>query len=171
MAAPLSDEQRQQVIDLINAGHSRNQVAKRSGRGTSTVTRIAAELGHDWLAQSDARTQASLTRAHAASSAYSAEHRATSAARNQELIRQIQDRFFDDQERALTVGTGEGTSSVKKFSLAVDQRAMADAAKAIHTLQRTVLDIDRHDNRADQGASDVDDWLRHQMGESVQAAA
>ena len=50
---------------------------------------------------------------------------------------------------------------------APDARALADLAKAAHTLQRLVIDVDRHDNRADEGAAVVDEWLLSIVGEAA----
>lgn len=45
MPAPLTDEQRQAVLDLARVGHPRNEVARLSGTSPSTVTRICSAAG------------------------------------------------------------------------------------------------------------------------------
>src|SRR5260221_6135716 len=42
---PFSPDERRQVVKWIAAGHSRNQLVKRTGRGGATITRIAQAAG------------------------------------------------------------------------------------------------------------------------------
>jgi len=41
--------------------------------------------------------------------------------------------------------------------------------QSVRDLVRTVLDIDRHDNRHEDGLSAVDQWLRGIMGDEAAA--
>ncbi|MEK2478997.1 helix-turn-helix domain-containing protein [Streptomyces noursei] len=45
MAAPITDKDRNEVRRLHAAGQSRNQIARAIGRSSSTVSKIAADLG------------------------------------------------------------------------------------------------------------------------------
>ena len=42
---PLSDEQRQQILDLHAAGNTRNDIAREVGRSGSTVTKVVHDAG------------------------------------------------------------------------------------------------------------------------------
>lgn len=164
MSTPVTDDERARIVELMQAGHSRSQIATETGRGKSTITRIANEIGHDWLTTADARTQSTLARAHEARSAYTAEARAKAAERAQERMQEILDSFMD--ERTVMVPTRDG---IERVLAPPDAKAIRDLASAVHTLQRTVLDIDRHDNRAEDGLSAVDQWLRGLIGEETAA--
>jgi len=62
----ITDHDREQVRLLHAEGHSRNEIARRIGRGGRTVTRIAAELGLDFdRARTAAATEAKMIDAKA----------------------------------------------------------------------------------------------------------
>ena len=61
-------------------------------------------------------------------------------------------------------GDGFGGTTARKVDERPDHKALADITKAIHTLNRAILDVDRHDNRADEGGAAVDAWLRDIVG-------
>lgn len=45
MPAPIPEQQRENVLDLARAGHSRNEVARLSGISPASVTRICSAAG------------------------------------------------------------------------------------------------------------------------------
>lgn len=45
MPAPLTDQQRETVLDLARAGHTRNEVARLSGISPASVTRVCSAAG------------------------------------------------------------------------------------------------------------------------------
>lgn len=145
MPAALTDDERQQIIDLFDTGMSCNAIARQVGRSTNTVSRIAKDVGHAW-------GQANIVRAHEAARAFTAERRAVAAARAQERVDEILETFWDPREQVVVMhgGRGEG-SSTEVVRVAPDARAISDLAKAVNTLQRTVLDISKHDVKADEG--------------------
>lgn len=159
----LTDDERASMIELIRSGVGRREVARQTKRSTTTVTRVAAEIGWDWLAACDARTQSSLARAHEARTAYSAEERAVDAAGMQQRIKTILAGF--DDEREVTLATGKG---VRQVMAKPDWRAVESLSKAINTLQRTVLDIKRADDQGDGHAEAR--GLLERIVESLEAA-
>lgn len=142
---PVTDEEREQIIALIRSGLKRNEVARRSGRGVGTITRIGQSIGWDWLSQCDERTQSTLSRAHEARSAYSAERRAQIAAtfteRAERLLAEMEQEFV-----AFNFGGKDNSYAEHHFD-----RPPVDAQftmiRAAREAMRTVLDIDRHDQQ------------------------
>lgn len=159
MYNPLTDDERETIIGHINAGMTRNRIAEVIGRSPSTITRVAQSIGHDFLPGVDARTQSTLTRAHEARSAYCAERRAEIAANATMRVEELLATFMAQRP---TLVAGKGGAEIVEVS--PDARAIRDLASAVNTLTRTVLDIDRHDNRADGGMAAVDQWLRDIIG-------
>lgn len=165
MATPISDDERNHIIDLINQGLTRNQIAETSGRGQATITRIAASIGHNFLAAADQRTQTSLTRAHEARSAYSAERRALIAARLTVEAERLLDQLHEEH---LAFNFGGKDNTYEEHRLVeppVD--AKRQLVQAAREAMRTVLDIDRHDNRQEEGLAAVDEWLRGMVTDVV----
>lgn len=151
----LSDEERARIIELIGEGKSRNEIAKAVGRSKGSVTNVAASIGHSFVKAGQTR----LAAARETRSAYCAERRAAIGATTTEHIERVLREFFDKQP--VVSVTKDGTEVVE---VRPDARAMRDLASAVHTLTRTVLDIDRHDNRNDEGLAAVDAWLRDVAG-------
>lgn len=164
-ATPLTDDERDRIIELIRSGLSRRTIAKETGRSTTTITRVAAEIGHDWLSAADARTQSSLARAHEARSAFSAERRAELAAtatlRAQEMLEGWAKPYLVFNFGGKDNDYNEHTLDEPPIEA---KRAMA---QTFRDLMRTVIEIDRHDNRADEGIAAVDQWLRDMLGEAA----
>lgn len=159
---PVTDDERARIVELLESGLSYAKVAEQTGRGQGTVSRVAAAAGWSAGHSAAARTR----NAREARSAYTAEARAKAAERAQERVQELLDGFFDERQQVVVIhgGDGAGTDVV---DVKPDWRAISDMAKAVNTLQRTVLDIDRHDNRADEGAAAVDQWLRSIVGEAA----
>lgn len=153
MAAPLSDDEKDQIIRLLGEGLSYADIARTTGRSHGTVGRVAQSIGHR-------SGQTNLTRAHEARSAFCAERRAQAAATAQETVDRLLAEFFDS--RPVVAKDGEGM--VVTLTLPPDWKGLADMAKAVNLLQRTVIDVDRHDRKDDEGLAAVDAWLRDVMG-------
>lgn len=155
MPAPISDNERQRIIQLLNDGHSYATIANQTSRGTSTISRIAQSIGHQ-------AGQTNVARAHEARSAYSAERRAAIAAKATEEAERLLKELHDQH---LVFNFGGRDNDYNEHLLAeppVDaKRAMV---QSFRELMRTVLDIDRHDNKADEGLAAVDQWLRDITG-------
>lgn len=157
--SPLTADERAELLELMGQGLTRNEVAKRSGRSASTVTRVAREVGHDFTAAQSAKTQAKLEAAHAARSAYSAERRAAIAARLTEEAELLLEQLHQPH-RAFNFGGRDNT-----FAEATLDEPPVDAKRALvqsaEIALRTVLNIDKHDNRASEGGAEIDQWLDH----------
>lgn len=155
---PVDDTERQAIIELIRTGLSRNQVAKQAGRSTSTITRIGESIGWDWLSAVDERTQSSLARAHEARSAFSAERRAMIAARLTAESEELLDGLHGPY---LVFNFGGKENDYNEHTLSDPPvEAKRQIVQTVRDAMRTVIDIDRHDNRADEGLAAVDEWLR-----------
>lgn len=155
MAPPLTDTERAQIRQLIEAGHGCVQIAKTVGRSNDTISRIAKAMGHTF-------GESNLARAHAARSAYSADRRAALAAKATERAGEMLERMAG---RYLVFNFGGRDNTYEEHELAQPpteaQRALA---ATFRDLMRTVLDVDRHDN-ADKGVSSAfDDWLQQMTG-------
>ena len=158
MAAKLTDDERQAIIDLIESGKSARDVARESGRSAQTVSNIARSIGWEFGRKNTAH-------AREARKAYGAEARAALAAR----LGEEAERLLDQLHEPYLVFNFGGSDNVYREHLLTEppigeKRAIIQAAT---TAMRTVLDIDRHDNRADSGASAVDDWLRSVIGSAT----
>lgn len=157
MAKPLTDHERQAITDLLTANPDLacNEIARRTGRSPDTISRIARQIGHRF-----GRT--SVARAREARSAYSAERRALLAARATERAEELLG-AMGEPYTAFSFGGRDNVYSEHVLDVPpVEVRRQI--AQAVRDLVRTVLDIDRHDNRADAGNADVDRWLVHVMG-------
>lgn len=162
MAKPLTDDERERILELIRAGKGCAEIAREVGRAVDTVSRIAKTIGHQF-------GKTNLARAHDARSAYSAERRAAIAARATERAEQMLERW---EQPYLVFNFGGRDNDYNEHELVEPpveaKRAMA---QTFRDLMRTVLDIDRHDNRADEGLAAVDEWLRGMLGGGDAVAA
>lgn len=133
---PVTEDEREQIISMIRSGLSARAVARESGRSVDTVSRIARDISWTF-----GRTN--LARARQARSAFCAERRAVAASLAQERAEELLVSFLEPQ----TVVTGNGTV----VEVPVDARGVKDRAQAYQLLQRTVLDVSKHDVKADEG--------------------
>jgi hypothetical protein len=155
MAKALSQEERDEIIDLLPTGKSAREIAALTGRAVDTVSRIARSVGHDF-------GRPNLARAQEAKSAYSAERRALLAAKLTEeaelLLEQLHEPYtvfnFGGKENTYNEAQFDEPPVDAKFTI------IRGAREAL----RTVLDIDRHDNRNDDNLAAVDQWLRSIVG-------
>jgi hypothetical protein len=158
MAKPLTQEERDEIIDLLPTGKSAREIAAHTGRSVDTVSRLARSVGH-------AFGQTNLARAHEARSAYSAERRAESAARAQELADKL---LGKASGKYLVFNFGGRDNDYNEHELEEPPvEALRQIAASYRDLMRTVLDVDRHDNRNDENLSAVDEWLRTIVGEAA----
>lgn len=163
MSAPVTDDEREQIADAIRTGRSYADIARQFQRGTGTVARIAKSIG--WTV--DQSTALRTRKANEGRSAYSAEKRAELAARITEEV----ERLLDDLRRPhLAFNFGGKDNTYEEHQL--DEPPVEAKRALMQTIRdglRTVLDIDRHDNRAEDGLSAVDQWLRGMIGEETAA--
>jgi hypothetical protein len=153
--APIGDDERQRIIELLPTGKTCGEIAREVGRSTNTVSRVAATVGHSW-------GHVNAARAHEATAAYGAERRAVTMQRfherADELLARMEGRFL-----VFNFGGKENTYNEHELEQPPVEaiRAMMQSAREA---MRTVLDIDRHDNRNDEGLAAVDEWLRGIVG-------
>lgn len=159
MPPPISDEKRAKILALCEAGNSCRSIAKEVGVSHDTVSRIAATIGHVF-----GRTN--LARAREARSAFCAEVRADAAAKAQERVMELLlERMGEDQQEVVKGGEDAGCVVTRK----ANARDWRDWASAVSVLQRTVLDVDKHDNA---GGQDVEaKGLIVRIVESARASA
>lgn len=160
MAARVTDDERTRIIELCQQGETCRNIARIVGRSSTTISTIARNAGHKF-------GQTNAARAREARSSYTAERRALQASRIADEI----DRLLTDMRSPATAFNFGGSDNtynevVLPEPTNADKRALM---QAVRDAMRTVLDIDRHDNKADQGASDVDRYLRDLIGDTVQA--
>lgn len=155
MAAKLSDDERQRIIDLCGQGLSCNQIAAQTGRSSDTVSRIAATIGHRFGQQNAAR-------AREVASGYGAERRAATMAK----FHQRADELLDAMEGSyLVFNFGGRDNTYEEHQLkAPPVEAKRQLMQAARDAMRTVLDVDRHDNRNDEDVDAVSRWLRDIVG-------
>lgn len=160
MAAPLTDDERQRIVALLGEGKSARAIADEVGRSTDTVSRIARAIGHDF-----GRTN--LARAQDARSAYCAERRALIAARMTEECELLLDQLHQPH-LAYSFGGKDNTYEEHELSEPpVDaKRALIQSAREC---VRTVLEIDRHDNKS-EGTSAFEAFLATVFGVGEAAA-
>lgn len=160
MAKPLTDDEKQHIVELIQSGKGCAETAKEVGRAVDTVSRIARNIGWTF-------GKTNLTHAHEARSAYCAERRASLAAKATVEAERLLEELHGEY-RVFNFGGKENTfaSEVLDEPPVEAKRAMI---QSFRELIRTVLDIDRHDNRADEGGAAVDEWLRGIVGDAVAA--
>ncbi len=163
MAAKLTDAERQTIADLVQTGISYGAIAKQVGRSTGTVARVARSIG--WTPEQSNRDRT--REANRTRKAYSAERRAHLAARFTEECELLLDQLHREH---LAFNFGGKDNDYNERTLdepPVDaKRALIQAAREA---MRTVIDIDRHDNKADDGLAAVDQWLRGLVGEETAA--
>lgn len=159
MAKPVTDEERERVIPLLDEPLSYAAIGRMVGRSASTVANIARSVGHN---RTKAGAHSRLSRAHEARSAFCAERRAKAAARAQERLEELLEDVWDEPVETLIPGAGGATALVKPSP--TDRQRIS---QAVASLTRTVIDVDRHDNRDNEAsAAEVDRWLLFMMGKS-----
>lgn len=164
--AKLTPDEQQAILDLIDAGHTRNDIARRTHRSPGTITNIARANDRTF----DRTETKTATRAR----------QVDLAARRAELAAQLvgdaarlRAQLWEPcvERKAMAVAQGGNLGSVVEVvevhhprpPFADQQRIMTCVGIAVDK----VLAIDRHDNQADEGLAAVDRWLREMIGEAV----
>lgn len=140
MAKPLTEEQRQQIIDLLPTGRSCNDIAKQVGRSPDTVSRIAKSVGH-------AFGHMNLARAHEVRRAYGVEARARRVALAHERMLRILERMGQPHTRYHFGGKDNTLNSVELDE--PDSEMLRQYASAYASLSKAEADTLRHDERSD----------------------
>ena len=160
---PVTDDERAAIADAIQTGRSYADIARQFGRGTGTVARIAKSIG--WTVEQS--TALRTRKANEGRSAYSAEKRAELAAKATERAEQMLAKMEGEY---LVFNFGGKDNDYNEHTLEhPPTEALRSMAQTFRDLMRTVLDIDRHDNRAEDGLAAVDQWLRGLVGEEAAA--
>lgn len=141
VAEPITDRDREAVRRLHGEGKSRNAIARTSGRGAATVSKIANELG---LTFSGGARVAAATEAH----------RADAAVRREQLA--------DD---ALDGALGQVAKTTGAES-ARDARDHATAARALTEVHARVAELARHTGAGTSGGSMLDRLADALLGQS-----
>jgi hypothetical protein len=168
MPRRITDAERRRILDHLATGASCNATAKKFRRSASTVSKIARQAGHDFGENAHSR----LARAHVSRKAYGAEARAATLARFHEET----DRFLDqlhERHVAFSFGGKDNTYNEHEFD-EPDAQTKATLVRAAREAMRTVLDIDRHDNRqgdVEQAAGLIVDLVDGLRGRSSDDAA
>lgn len=164
--AKLTPDEQQAILDLIDAGHTRNDIARRTHRSPGTITNIARANDRTF----DRTETETATRARQVDMA--ARRAAIAAGLLDDVVRLRGELFAPCVERrAMVVSRGGDRGSAVEIvevhhprpPFADQQRIMTCVGIAVDK----VLAIDRHDNQADEGLAAVDRWLREMIGEAV----
>ncbi|MCT9090601.1 hypothetical protein N4G70_17310 [Streptomyces sp. ASQP_92] len=131
MAEPITDRDRDAVRRLHAEGKSRNHIARTTGRGAATVSKIAGELG---LTFSGGARVAAATEAH----------RQDSAARREQLA-----------DEALDGALGQVTKTTAAEN-ARDARDHATAARALTEVHARVAELARTSGTGSKGGAMLD---------------
>jgi|GEM_PF-2684057 len=168
MAKPLTDTERQAITDLLTAHPDLpiRELARRSGRSTDTIRRIAHQIGHVFSRE---KTETATRARQVDLAARRAELAAQLVADAARLRAQLWEPCVE--RKAMAVAQGGNLGSVVEVvevhhprpPFADQQRIMTCVGIAVDK----VLAIDRHDNQADEGLAAVDRWLREMIGEAV----
>jgi transposase-like protein len=155
VAKPLTDDERQRIIELLGQGKTCRDIAAELGRSPTTISSIAKEIGHVF-------GQSNASRAHEARSAYGAERRAATMAK----FHQRADELLDAMEGSyLVFNFGGRDNTYEEHTLkSPPVEAKRQLMQAARDAMRTVLDVDRHDNRNDEDVDAVSRWLRDIVG-------
>lgn len=160
MAKKLTDDEKQRIVELLEQGKSRAQIAKETGRGVGSVDRVAKSIG--WKA--DQSIAAHTRVAREARSAFSAERRALIAARLTEEAELLLDELHG---KYLVHNFGGKDNTYAEHEL--DQpptEAKFTMVRAAGVAMKTVLEIDKHDTKTDEAGSEFDQWLATMKGET-----
>ncbi|MFA9432929.1 MULTISPECIES: helix-turn-helix domain-containing protein [unclassified Egicoccus] len=157
---PLTDNERQRILELVQQGKSYGQVARETGRSQQTVGRIARAAG----VAVDQSNLARVVRAQETRRAYGAEARAERLAKLHGRIDRIIDRM-GEPHTAFSFGGKDNDYNERRFDEPTSD-ALRQYAAAVAQLVRAEVDILKYDERGDDDSADVDRWLDHVTGAS-----
>lgn len=156
-SGPITDDERTTIIELLEQGMSHAQVAREVGRSTGSVANVAKAHG----VRADQSALARVVRANEARSAFCAERRAVIAAKLTEEADRLLGEMHDPY---LVFNFGGKDNTYEEHQLdEPPTEAKFTMVRTVGQAMKTVLDIDRQDNRADEGAAAVDEWLRSRL--------
>ena len=155
MPKPLSDDERQRIIDLLPTGKSCREIADEVGRSKDTVSRIAQSVGHVFGRINQARAMSAME-------AYGAEARAKRLAIAHERMMRILNRMGQPHTRYHFGGKDNTLNQIDLDE--PDSDMLRQYASAYASLSQAEAATLRHDNREDQGLPAVEQWLRDLVG-------
>lgn len=149
MASLLTDSDRMQILDMIDQGMSRNDIVRATGRGSGTVSKIAAEHGRTF----------DRTSTKAATRARQADLEADRLALAEELLsdaRMMRRQLWEPSvtKQAMVVGDGGGAAHVETVEIAHPEPPFSDKQRIMTSVgiaTDKVLAISKHDVKADEG--------------------
>ncbi len=156
MTTRLTDDERTQIIDVLTETESVAETARRTGRSSSTVSRIGRDAGLDVAARANTKRACEA-------------NRADNAARRAELCSKL----LDDAERlrlqlfapAVVHSFGGRENTYAEHRLPeptfADKRNIVASVRMLAT---TAVDLDRYDDRGEADYSDVDRWVVMMVG-------
>jgi len=147
VAKPVSDAERQQIIEAIRSGLSCRQVAKQFGRSTDTISRIARDIGWDF-------GQTNVQRAHEINARYGAEWRADM---RQKLAEESMRLLEDMRKPSLVYNFGGKENSYNEHLLdEPDGLTKRSLMQSVSTALQTILRFDAADKTSgNRGLLDV----------------
>lgn len=149
MPPPLTDDERQRIIDLVEQGVTRNEIARQLGRSGGTITSVAQAAGLTF----DRSATKTATRARRA------DLETQRLALAEELIgdaRKLRQQLWEPAitKQVVTVGYGPGLSRPEEVVMRHDEPTFADKQRIMTSIgiaTDKVLAISKHDVKADEG--------------------
>lgn len=163
---PLTDEERERILDLLDEGKTHGQIAKEVGRSPQTVGRVARAAGKSV----DHSNLARVSRARETKKAVDAERRAEHAVAASGKLAEAMNLLGHDVYETVVVpggrkkGGGTNRATVELVEVPARPRDWRDQATAARTLQQLMLDLIRYDDTGTDARSVVDDWLKAMTG-------
>lgn len=137
MAKPVSDDERQQIIEAFSTGKSCNTIAREFGRSSNTISRIARDVNHQFA-------QVNALRAREINRKYGAEWRADM---RQLLADEARRLLADMRKPALVYSFGGRDNAYNEHEIEEpDFRSKRDLMQAVSTALRSIRDLDATDS-------------------------
>lgn len=166
MAKPLTDAERQEIVQLIEQGLARNEIARQTGRSLGTITNVANEHGLTF-------DRSATKTACEARVVDLAKRRADLMAALVEDAHKLRRQLWEPcvEKKVVTLSGGmHGVSTWEVVEVEHEQPPFADQQRILTSVgiaTDKALAIDKHDNRNDEGLAAVDSWLRDIIGEAA----
>lgn len=147
MAKRVSDEEREAIIAELDTGKTCNQIARKFGRASGTISRIARDVGHQF-AQSNA------SRARELKAVYDDERRAKLKLMHADLAEWLMS-LAKQPAKIMKIGGKDNvyTEHAIDYPTFQDQR---DLSTAVANYMRTINQMDQTDTgRGDLGILDI----------------